>query len=61
MADFETHQVGTAEEIRLSRKLSATISELQVSWGHRIIPNEILRAQEDLVECYMKQLEREQK
>lgn len=61
MSDFETHQIGTAEEIRLSRRLSTVISELQTTWGHRIIPNEILRAQEDLVECYMKQMEREQK
>ena len=61
MADFEVHPKGTAEEIRLSRKLSTAISELQLTWGHRIIPNEILRAQEDLIECYMKQVEREQK
>ena len=60
MADFETHPIGTAEEIRLSRKLSAAISELQVSWGDRIIPVEITRAQEALVECYMRQLKREQ-
>lgn len=61
MADFEVHPIGTAEEIRLSRKLSTVISELQTTWGHRIVPNEILRAQENLVDCYMKQMEREQK
>lgn len=60
MADFEVHPIGTAEEIRLSRKLSTAISELQTTWGDKIIPNEIARAQEALVECYMKQLEREQ-
>jgi hypothetical protein len=60
MADFETHPRGTAEEIRLSRKLSAAISELQTTWGDRIVPIEIARAQEALVECYMQQMKREQ-
>ena len=56
MSNFETHPTGTAEEIQLSRKLSTAISELQASWGNGIIPVEIAKAHEALIECYMKQM-----
>lgn len=60
MSDFETHARGTAEEIRLSRKLFTVITQLQEQWGDNILPVEIRRAHAELENCYMKQLESEQ-
>lgn len=60
MADFETHPIGTAEEIKLSRHLYNTIDQLIEQWGHGILQPEIFRAHTALTECYMKQIEREQ-
>ena len=59
MSDFEVLQIGTAEEIRLSRKLTTAISNLQLQWGNGIVPNEIDRAQKALTEFYTRQMERE--
>ena len=60
MADFEVHSIGTAEEIKLSRQLYDAIDQLMEQWGQGIVAPQVIRAHNALLECYMKQLEREQ-
>lgn len=60
MTDFETHPRGTADEIILSRKLSAVIEDMRLQWGNDILPIDVCRANDVLIEHYMKQMEREQ-
>lgn len=60
MIDFETHPRGTAEEIKLSRQLSAAIEDARLLCGDDILPIDVCRANDALIEHYMKQMEREQ-
>jgi len=62
MIDFETHPRGTAEEIKLSRQLSAAIEDARLywDWSIGIVPMAVCMASDELVEHYMKQMEREQ-
>jgi hypothetical protein len=57
MKDFETHERGTAEEIRLSRALAAAIEQMIVQYGEGIIPNALLRPYKALKLHYAKSIE----
>lgn len=59
MSDFETHPIGTAEEIRLSRELYNVIDQMKEQWGDEIIAPTIRKAHDALFKCYMEQLKRE--
>ncbi len=41
MPDFETHPIGTQQEVVLSRELSKAIEQLIVQYGEGIIPHSI--------------------
>ena len=41
MPDFETHPIGTQEEIELSRELVKAIEQLTIQYGDGIIPHQI--------------------
>ena len=59
MRDFETHERGTAEELRLSRALAAAIEQMIVQYGEGIIPIAILRPYKALSLQYSKSIEAE--
>lgn len=59
MKDFETHDIGTANELRLSRALAAAIEQLMVQYGDGIIPDSIQRPYKQLKEHYNKSIEME--
>jgi hypothetical protein len=58
MKDFEVHERGTAEELRLSRRLADVIGQEHDQW--RTVSPTIMKAYNDLYNHYMKQLETEQ-
>ena len=57
MKDFETHDIGTAEEIRLSRTLVVAITQMIEQYGEGIIPIALLRPYKYLVNHHNKCLE----
>lgn len=59
MNDFEVHERGTAQELKLSRKLADVIAQEHDQW--RTVSPTIMKAYNDLYEHYMKQIEMEQK
>ena len=40
--DFEVHPIGTAEELKLSRQLSAAIAQITHQYGDGIVPESVL-------------------
>jgi hypothetical protein len=60
MNDFETHPIGIAEEIRISRTLYNAIDRSMEQWGKGIMSADIIAAHTALLECYMEQQKREQ-
>jgi hypothetical protein len=54
--DFETHPVGTAEEIKLSRDLARAIEQIIAQYG-LVVPNSVVAPYNKLVKHYEKQME----
>jgi hypothetical protein len=54
--DFETHPVGTAEEIRLSRDLARAIEQIIAQYG-LVVPNSVVAPYRRLLAHYKKQME----
>lgn len=52
MADFETHPIGTHEEIVRSRELANAIQQLMDQYGEGIIPHSILAPYKRLYQMY---------
>jgi hypothetical protein len=52
MPDFETHPIGTFEEIKYSRKLANSIQQLMDQYGEGIIPHSILVPYKQLYKVY---------
>jgi hypothetical protein len=59
MKDFETHDRGTAEELKLSRELAESIYQLINQYGEGIIPHSIQVPYKKLKEHYNKVIEME--
>ena len=59
MKDFETHDIGTATELRLSRELAAAIEQLMVQYGDGIIPSSIQLPYKKLKKHYNDRMEME--
>jgi hypothetical protein len=55
MSDFETHPIGTADELRCSRELADSIRELINSHGPGIVPVNVLQAYNRLYGQYIRQ------
>lgn len=60
MSDFETHPIGTATEIRLSRALATQIEQVMQQYGPGILPHNVVNAYNKLYEHYIRQMESEQ-
>lgn len=60
MSDFETHPVGTAREINLSRALATQIEQVMQQYGPGILPHNVVNAYNKLYEYYIIQMENEQ-
>jgi hypothetical protein len=58
-ADFETHPIGTAKEIRLSRELMDEITEVVQAYEAGIFPIGVLKAYHNLLAHYEWQMENE--
>jgi hypothetical protein len=56
MPDFETHPIGTYEEIKYSRKLANSIQQLIEQYGEGIIPHSILVPYKKLYQLYQIQI-----
>lgn len=56
MKEFETHPVGTAEEIKLSRQLAREVEQVIRQYG-RVVPNNVIQAYIKLKELYDRQIE----
>lgn len=56
MSDFEVHNIGHFEEIRLSRELAAAIEQELQSYG-KVVPHSVLQAYEKLKKHYNWQIE----
>jgi hypothetical protein len=54
--DFETHPVGTAQEIKLSRDLARAVDEIIKQYG-LVVPNSVVAPYNRLLEHYQKQME----
>jgi|688.fasta_scaffold921693_2 hypothetical protein len=54
--DFETHPVGTAEEIKLSRDLARAIEQIIAQYG-LVVPNSVVASYNKLLKHYEKQME----
>jgi hypothetical protein len=57
MKDFETHDIGTAEEIRLSRNLATAMTQMIYQYGEGIIPIALLRPYKELFNHHNKCIE----
>jgi hypothetical protein len=57
--DFEIHPIGTTEEIRLSRQLSAAIAQITHQFGDGIVPQSVFNAYKQLTDYYAVQIGRE--
>lgn len=55
MNDFEVHQIGTANELRLSRALAREIDQVLSQYG-QVIPHSVLQAYYKLKEHYDMQI-----
>jgi len=55
MSDFETHQVGTFKEIKLSRDLAREIDQVTRQYGN-VIPENVMNAFYKLKEHYAVQI-----
>ena len=58
MNDFEVHDIGTAEEIRLSRALANEIGQITHQYGG-VVPHNVMLAYNKLLDHYTKQIEYE--
>jgi len=58
MNDFETHDIGTQKEIKLSRELSNAIDQQLLQYG-LVVPEPVVRAWKKLQEHYKWQIENE--
>ncbi len=58
MADFETHERGTGQELRLSRELATVIAE-EMQNPNNEIPTRILQAYERLYKFHIRQFQSE--
>lgn len=58
--NFEVHEIGTARELRLYRKLLSEIDQLSFQYGEGIIPNALHNTIKELKRFYEKQLHEEQ-
>lgn len=56
--DFEVHERGTANEIRLARKLVKAI-DLEVKLYGEVVPRSVFNAYKDVVKFYKEELEME--
>ena len=56
MSDFEVHQIGTAQELKLSRDLAREIDQTIRQYGN-VIPENILNTYFKLKEYYALQIE----
>jgi hypothetical protein len=56
MKDFEVHEIGHYEEIRLSRELANAIEQELQSYG-QVIPHSVMQAYQRLKAHYAKQIE----
>ena len=54
--DFETHPIGTAEEIKLSRDLARAVDQIIKQYG-LVVPNSVVAPYNRLLEHYQKQME----
>jgi len=54
--DFETHPVGTAEEIKLSRDLARAVEQIIAQYG-LVVPNSVVASYNKLLKHYEKQME----
>ena len=54
--DYETHPVGTAEEIKLSRDLARAVDQIIKQYG-LVVPNSVVAPYNRLLEHYQKQME----
>lgn len=54
--DFETHALGTAKEIRLSRDLAREIEKTTEQYGN-VVPHNVMKAYQKLCEHYQVQIE----
>ena len=59
MSDFEVHDRGTAEELRLSRALAGQIEQVIQSYSPGILPHNVINAYNKLYEFYIRQMENE--
>ena len=58
MNDFEVHQIGTTEELRLSRDLSREIEQVLHQFGD-VLPSNVRLAYNRLYAHYAKQIQTE--
>lgn len=54
--DFETHPIGTAQEIKLSRDLARAIEQVIDQYG-QVVPRSVVVHYNRLLEHYQKQME----
>lgn len=54
--DFETHSIGTAKEIALSRELARAIAQLQDQYPG-VVPRDVMKVYEKLNQHYQWQIE----
>lgn len=57
MTDFETHAIGTAKELRLSRELAAQMKQVGEQFGFGLFPQNVLNVYNELMAHYSTQIE----
>ena len=60
MTDFETHSIGTAKELRLSRALANEIKAVCKQFGTGVFPENVISAYNELIAHYEEQMQNEQ-
>ena len=58
MKDFETHEIGTAEELRLSRQLADALLQVTYQYSRGILTKDVLNKLDNLVAHHKKMLEK---
>lgn len=58
-SDFEVHQLGTSQEIKLCRELVQSMIQLQKQYGRGIFHESITSKLDNLVEFYSRVIENE--